>query len=348
MKRTLWLAVLALPALAVADSGDEWYVNPNVGSIWPDYRRHLADQDWLIGLGVGRELGQIFNLEFNANGTRIINRTDSHYYSGYGYSLDLLAVGNRDGWLSPYVSVGAGVVRDDFGPPPGSTNFMLQPGVGVMWTLWRNATHTSSFALRPDFKVRFDDPGKDGHLVDYIATMGFQFSFGGTPPPKPMVAMAPPPPPPPPPPPAPPPPPPPSPPPPPRPVVVAPRRLVLSSDTTFAFASAVVRPAGTQALDQFAQELQGDTFHHIHVTGYTDRIGSDAYNQRLSEQRANAVKDYLVQTRGLDPSKVIAEGKGKADPITKPGECGEKRSAATIACLQPDRRVEIEVVATAQ
>jgi OOP family OmpA-OmpF porin len=123
---------------------------------------------------------------------------------------------------------------------------------------------------------------------------------------------------------------------------------VLSSDTTFAFGSAVVRPAGTMALDQFVQDLKDDTFHHIHVTGYTDRIGSDAYNQRLSEQRANAVKDYLVQSRGMNASKIIAEGKGKSNPVTKPGECGEKRSAATIACLQPDRRVEIEVAATEQ
>jgi hypothetical protein len=105
MKRILWWCALALPALALptlaADSGDEWYVSPSVGGISPDYRRHLADSSSLFGLGIGRELGQVFNLEFNANGTRIINRTDSHYYSGYGYSLDLLAVANRDGRSHP-------------------------------------------------------------------------------------------------------------------------------------------------------------------------------------------------------------------------------------------------------
>jgi OmpA-OmpF porin, OOP family len=342
MKRTVLLCALALPAIAAADSGDEWYVSPQVGGISPDYKRHLADQDWLYGIGIGRELGPIFNLEFNANGARIINRTDSHYYSGYGYSLDLLAVANRDGRLSPYVSIGAGALRDDFGPPAGSTNFMAQGGVGVMWTLWRNATNTSSFALRPDIKVRFDDPGHDGHLIDYFATLGFQFSFGGTPPPKPVVVMAPPPPPPPPPPPvvaaAPPPP----------PIVVAPRRLTLSSDTSFAFGSAIVRPEGMHALDQFAKDLQGTTYNHIHVTGYTDRIGSEAYNQHLSELRAEAVKAYLAQAPGIDAAKIIADGKGKSNPITKPGECGQKRSPATIACLQPDRRVELEVSATAQ
>jgi outer membrane protein OmpA-like peptidoglycan-associated protein len=351
VNRTVWLCVLALPALAIsamasADSGDEWYVSPYGGGISPDYRRHLADQDWLFGIGLGRELGQVFNLEFNANGARIINRTDSHYYSGYGYSLDLLAVGNRDGRLSPYVSVGAGVLHDDFGPPPGSANFMAEAGVGLMWTLWRNATRTSSFALRPDIKARFDDAGSgnDTRRIDYFATLGFQFSFGGSPPPKPMVAMAPPPPPPPPPPVV-------APAPPPPPVVMpppVPRRLTLSSDTTFAFGSAIVRPEGMHALDQFAKDLQGTTYNHIHVTGYTDRIGSEAYNQHLSELRAEAVKNYLAQSPGIDGAKIIADGKGKSNPITKPGECGEKRSPATIACLQPDRRVELEVSATAQ
>jgi outer membrane protein OmpA-like peptidoglycan-associated protein len=350
INRTLWLCVLAIPALAIpamvsADSGDEWYVSPYGGGISPDYKRHLADQDWLFGIGLGRELGQVFNLEFNANGARIINRTDSHYYSGYGYSLDLLAVGNRDGRLSPYVSVGAGVLHDDYGPPPGSTNFIAEAGVGLMWTLWRNATHTSSFALRPDIKARFDDAGSgnDTRRVDYFATLGFQFSFGGSPPAKPVVVMAPPPP----------PPPPPvvAPAPPPPPVVMpppVPRRLTLSSDTSFAFGSAIVRPEGMHALDQFAKDLQGSTYNQIHVTGYTDRIGSEAYNQHLSELRAEAVKHYLAQTPGIDAAKIIAEGKGKSNPITKPGECGEKRSAATIACLQPDRRVELEVSATAQ
>jgi len=129
---------------------------------------------------------------------------------------------------------------------------------------------------------------------------------------------------------------------------MAPRHLTLSSDTSFGFGSAVIRPEGVRALDQFAKDLQATTYNHIHVTGYTDRIGSDAYNQRLSEQRADAVKAYLAQAPGIDAAKIIAEGKGKSNPITKPGECGDKRSAATIACLQPDRRVELEVSATAQ
>jgi OOP family OmpA-OmpF porin len=97
------------------------------------------------------------------------------------------------------------------------------------------------------------------------------------------------------------------------------------------------------ALDTFASELRGTHFDHIHVIGYTDRIGSDKYNLYLSRQRADAVATYLVSKSGVDSGKIEAEGRGKADPVTKPGECGEKRSPKTIACLQPDRRVEIEV-----
>jgi OOP family OmpA-OmpF porin len=99
-------------------------------------------------------------------------------------------------------------------------------------------------------------------------------------------------------------------------------------------------------LDKFAGELRETTYEQIHVLGYTDRIGSDNYNLWLSRQRANSVKAYLVDKAGVDAGKILAEGRGKADPVTKPGECGAKQSPKTIACLQPDRRVEIEVYGT--
>ena len=100
------------------------------------------------------------------------------------------------------------------------------------------------------------------------------------------------------------------------------------------------------ALDKFASQLHGTQYNQIHVFGYSDRIGSDAYNLKLSQERADAVETYLVQKAGVDASKIEAEGRGKADPVTKPDECGGKRSPKTIACLQPDRRVEIEVRGT--
>ena len=81
----------------------------------------------------------------------------------------------------------------------------------------------------------------------------------------------------------------------------------------------------------------------MNVHGYTDRLGSDSYNQRLSERRSQTVRDYLV-SKGLPFDQVTAQGHGEADPVTGttcgPGDVATK---ALIDCLQPDRRVVIDV-----
>ena len=84
---------------------------------------------------------------------------------------------------------------------------------------------------------------------------------------------------------------------------------------------------------------------YITVTGYTDRIGSHEYNLKLSARRAETVKSYLVEIAGIPADKVTAQGADGSDPVTKPDECpGQKRTPQLIACLQPDRRVDVEVV----
>ena len=83
------------------------------------------------------------------------------------------------------------------------------------------------------------------------------------------------------------------------------------------------------------------------VTGHTDRIGTHAYNLKLSTRRAEAVKTYLVESAGIPVGKIAVKGVDGADPVTKPGDCvGKKATPKLIACLQPDRRVEIEVTGT--
>ena len=134
--------------------------------------------------------------------------------------------------------------------------------------------------------------------------------------------------------------------PPPPPPPPPPRRVSFSADALFAFDKSTIRPEGARELDKFGAELRGTTFEHIHVYGHTDRIGSEAYNRALSQRRADAVKAYLINSAGLDGAKIEAEGRGTSDPITKPGECAGKRSPKLIACLQPDRRVDIEVRGT--
>ncbi|MDP2694775.1 MAG: OmpA family protein [Gallionella sp.] len=143
----------------------------------------------------------------------------------------------------------------------------------------------------------------------------------------------------------------------PKPVVVAPpppKKVVFSADSSadalFDFGKAIVKPTGKQALDRFAAELKGANYEVIMVTGHTDRIGSQKYNQRLSERRAEMVKAYLVESAGIPASKIETRGVDGAEPVTKPGECRSKKGAKAtkqlIACLAPDRRVEVEVIAT--
>jgi OOP family OmpA-OmpF porin len=140
-----------------------------------------------------------------------------------------------------------------------------------------------------------------------------------------------------------------TPPPPPPPAVVppAPRKVTFSADSLFDFGKSDVKPAGKQELDKLAADLRGVDFGVITVTGHTDRIGSHEYNMDLSTRRAEAVKTYLVESAGIPAGKIAARGTDGSDPVTKPGECkGAKASKALIACLQPDRRVEVEVSGT--
>ena len=93
--------------------------------------------------------------------------------------------------------------------------------------------------------------------------------------------------------------------------------------------------------------IKGTEFDVVTVEGHTDRLGSSAYNQRLSTQRAEAVKAYLVSSGGIPGTKVSAIGKGKTMPVTKAADCaGSKPTPKLIACLQPDRRVVVEVTGT--
>lgn len=120
-----------------------------------------------------------------------------------------------------------------------------------------------------------------------------------------------------------------------------------SAGSLFDFGKAIVKPEGKAAIDKFTADLKGAEFDVIKVTGHTDRIGSKAYNQKLSTRRAEAVKAYLVESAGIPADKIDAKGVDGSDPVTKPGDCkGKKRTKKLIACLAPDRRVEVEVTAT--
>src|SRR5262249_30083137 len=119
-------------------------------------------------------------------------------------------------------------------------------------------------------------------------------------------------------------------------------KVTMSATELFAFDSAKLAPAQPK-LDDMAKLLNDNpSIGNVVITGHTDRLGSDKYNQKLSERRAEAVKTYLVG-KGVSASRLAAQGKGETQPIVQCNDKKQKR-ADLIKCLEPNRRVEVEQV----
>ncbi|XEI33821.1 OmpA family protein [Aeromonas veronii] len=122
------------------------------------------------------------------------------------------------------------------------------------------------------------------------------------------------------------------------------KNFALNSDVLFAFGKSTLKQDGVAALNGLYQqivEFQPKDGNAV-VVGYTDRIGSDVHNQKLSEARARTVANFLV-SKGMAASKVAIEGRGEANPVTGTKCNSVKAKAKLITCLAPDRRVEVRV-----
>jgi OOP family OmpA-OmpF porin len=364
----LLLCVAAVPGLAAAVPGDEWYITPQIGGISPDHQRELRHNDWLYGLAVGREMGPFINMELNFNGARVNNGRGTGHLDTYGYSLDVLGILNREGLFSPYLTAGVGAESNVFVPGNELTNrtkLMTQAGLGTYINLWRSSDGTRAFALRPEIKARWDDPGKGDHLVDYIAMIGFQYSFGGSRTPAPPA----------------PPPPPPSPPPvtqaapEPAPAVPAtppdsdhdgvPDSIDKCPDTpagvqvdavgcplkgsitlegvNFEHNSAALTVASHPALDAIADGLKKHPRLKIEIQGHTDSTGSPPYNLKLSQKRADSVRTYLLE-KGANEDQLVAKGYGQTQPVasnkTADGRAKNRRVVMYVVSNPGDVKVE--------
>jgi len=113
-------------------------------------------------------------------------------------------------------------------------------------------------------------------------------------------------------------------------------KVTFAADAFFDFDKATLKPDGKAKLDDLASKLNGLNLEVIIAVGHTDSVGSDAYNQKLSIRRAEAVKGYLVN-KGVDAKRVYTEGKGEKQPVA---------TNKTAAGRAQNRRVEIEVVGT--
>lgn len=320
---------MAIPVLASADEVGQWYLNPNIGGVSVDNDRPVQDKDWLYGLGIGKHLTRGLSTELNVTGAQVGGGPGRSDLSLWGASLDLLGVMNRDGRVSPYVSVGAGALSNEPSPGKNRTDFMSQAGVGMFIKLWQSSDGSRSFSLRPDIKARWDDAGASGKLHDYIGTLGFTYGFGGAKAQPVAASLAPPPP---------------APTPPPAPL--APigdadhdgvldnqdqcpdtpagmavdllgcplKGSIVLEGVTFEVNSAVLAGNSRPVLNNMAQDLKKYPRLRIELQGHTDNTGSDAYNLNLSRQRAESVREHLL-SQGVPAAQLVAKGYGEVQPI---------------------------------
>ena len=113
-------------------------------------------------------------------------------------------------------------------------------------------------------------------------------------------------------------------------------KVTYAADAFFDFDKSVLKPEGKAKLDDLVSKVKGINLEVVIAVGHTDSVGADAYNQKLSLRRSQAVKAYLV-SKGIDKTRIYTEGKGEKQPVadnkTKEGQA-------------KNRRVEIEVVGT--
>jgi len=122
----------------------------------------------------------------------------------------------------------------------------------------------------------------------------------------------------------------------PAPVAPAATKVTYAADAFFDFDKSVIKPEGKAKLDDLVGKIKDINLEVIIAVGHTDSVGSDAYNQKLSVRRSEAVKAYLV-SKGIEKNRVYTEGKGEKQPVA---------SNKTAEGRAKNRRVEIEVVGT--
>jgi len=354
----LALAALASPVAMAQDSG--WYGGANVGrsmATIDDPRistgllsggftsSTIVDDDRSTGFKVfgGYQLNKNFSVEggyfdlgkFGYTATTVPAGTLNGNIKLRGLNLDLVGIVPFTEKFSAFGRVGLNYAqaRDSFtgtgavhvtnpNPRKNATNYKF--GVGLQYAF------TDALAMRVEAeRYRINDAVGNKGDVDLVS-VGLIYRFGAkaqapapyvapvalAPVPEVIVAA-------------------PSPPPPPP---ARFEKFTLSATELFAFDSAELRMPQPK-LDEIANALSNNRdVNDVVITGYTDRIGSDKYNQKLSERRAVAVKNYLT-AKGIDANRLKAEGKGEANPVVV---CTDKKRPALIKCLEPNRRVEVE------
>lgn len=318
------------PTLA-QEINPSWYLQPHVSAFEPDVDFGIDGRGWGGGLRIGKPLSPNWDIQMGITHARDDAGPAEYRQTLVGADALLMIARGR---FRPFLLIGIGAERDRVDNPlrrVSKTSPYGTAGLGFQMTL------SERLSLQADLRtvrgrLRDEEAFGTSRSNNKYFTVGLNYAL--SPPPQPPA----PPPPPPPPPPQPPEviaPPPPPPPPPPR-----FEKITLSATELFAFNSATLSMPQPR-LDEIAAALSADpSITDVDITGYADRLGSAQYNLKLSERRANAVRDYLV-ARGIDGARLKAYGKGEANPVVV---CTDKNRADLIKCLEPNRRVEVEQI----
>jgi OOP family OmpA-OmpF porin len=312
-----------------------WYVAPSINLIDPDSGFGIDDRGEGLGLRFGKPISESWDVQTGATYSR--SRENGVHYQQNLLGADALYMFSRKSFR-PFVLMGAGYQEDRLSALAGQTSGYapyVNAGVGFQlslndqWSMQADVRRVHGYLRDTDFTI-------DRNSNNYL-TIGFSYAFDK--PRAPAVAAAP------------------MPDPAPVAVVVTPpapaptpiqtprfEKISLSSTELFFFDKSDLHMPQPK-LDEIANALNNNRqVDHVVITGYTDRIGSDKYNQKLSERRAIAVKDYLV-SKGIDAGRLNAVGKGKADPVVI---CTQTKRQALIDCLEPNRRVDVAQITIEQ
>ena len=360
MKKNIlgFAVVTALSMTALAANAEDmfrgsWYAVPGAS-----YMNTDSDLDADNGAGgflaIGKELSQSWDLQGRLGYNRADEDLDiagaSGRYKQTTLGLDALYMFSRDKFR-PFLLAGLGASRNnvDYRVPgididAKKTSWLAGLGIGAQYLF------NDTFGLQADLRhqwsrAKLDDIpalGIDGGtetVGNTLFNLGGVFRFGApapvvaeaAPEPAPVAAV-----------PEPTPEPAPAPEPAPEPVKCEPKIDTITVDASklFGYDKANLIAEGKAALDEAAAKIKANPeIKTVTVTGHTDRIGSEAYNQKLSERRAKQVASYLA-AQGVDAGIITASGKGESEPIV---ECaGNKATKKLIQCLAPNRRVEIK------
>lgn len=330
-------------------STDSWYLTGGAGLFYPDSDLDAADDSPSLNLRLGKELTKNIDLQVGLSYAKSDEDAASLRggdYKQYNLSVDALYLLSRDRFR-PFLLAGLGAAHNkiDYSVAPGfvptdditGSNTSLSGNIGLGFQYLLN----DKFGLQADFRrifsrAKFDNSevNSSGTVANNQLNFNVLYRFGGTPA---VVAVA-------------------EPMPAPAPQIVerivevqvpapapAPviyEKQIFSAATLFSLNSAVLSDAGKYELkSKIAAPLSNHAeIKSVLIEGYTDRLGNDALNSKLSTSRANSVKNYLI-SEGVDASRLEAVGKGSTEPLV---DCPGPRSNKVIECLQPNRRVAIQ------